>query len=197
VYGDLACILYTSGTTGVPKGVKITRKSLINVCENYIHDYGLDASDVYGLFSTIGFDMATFVINLVLSAGACLAVVPDDIKLDMLKLNDYFVDHNVSHAAMPTQVGKLFMDVIDKTSLNVLHVGGEKLGDFTTPKCYCVVDGYGPTESFAFVCSIDNSVKLDSSSVGFVNSNVKVYVLDDECRRVPVGAVGELCIAGY
>ena len=41
-YGDLACILYTSGSTGVPKGVKITRFSLISLCENYIYKYGLD-----------------------------------------------------------------------------------------------------------------------------------------------------------
>ena len=197
VHGDLACVLYTSGTTGVPKGVKVTRKSLINVCENYIENYGLDSNDVYGLFSAIGFDMATFVINVVVCAGGCLAVIPDDIKLDMLKLNEYFVAYDVSHVAFTTQVGKLFMESVDETSLDVLHVGGEKLGDFVCSGAYRVVDGYGPTESFAFVCSIDNSDKLDSSSVGFVNSNVHVYVLDNELRRVPVGAVGELFIGGY
>ena len=197
VYGDLACVLYTSGTTGVPKGVKVTRKSLINVCENYIENYSLDSNDVYGLFSAIGFDMATFVINVVICAGACLTVIPDDIKLDMLKLNKYFVAYDVSHVAIPTQVGKLFMESVDETSLDVLLVGGEKLGDFVCSGAYRVVDGYGPTESFAFICSIDNSDKLDSSSVGFVNFNVHVYVLDDGLRRVPVGAVGEIFISGY
>ncbi|WP_461463266.1 D-alanine--poly(phosphoribitol) ligase subunit DltA, partial [Methanobrevibacter sp.] len=196
-YGDLACILYTSGTTGVPKGVKVTRKSLINVCENYIENYSLDSNDVYGLFSAIGFDMATMVINLVICAGGCLAVVPDNVKLDILKLNDYIVACDVSHVAMPTPVGKLFMESIDETSLDVLLVGGEMLGDFVCSGTYRVVDGYGPTESFAFICSIDKSEKIDYSSIGFINSNVKVYVLDNEMRRVPMGAVGELYISGY
>ena len=196
-YGDLACILYTSGTTGIPKGVKITRKSIINVCEFYIEKYSLDSNDVYGLFSAIGFDMAIIVINLVITAGACMEVIPDDIKLDMFKLNDYFADYNVSQVAMPTQVAKLFMESVDETSLELLHIAGENLGDINCPESYRVVDAYGPTESFAFVCSIDCVEKLDSSSVGFVNFNVKLYVLDEELRQVPIGAVGEIYIAGY
>ena len=115
----------------------------------------------------------------------------------MLELNEYFISHNVSHGFITTQVAKLFMDFVDDVSLDVLLVVGEKLGDFVKHGSYCLVDGYGPTESFGFVSSIPNVEKLDFSSVGFANGNVKFYILDDELRRVPLGAVGELFIAGY
>ena len=197
VYGDLACMLYTSGTTGVPKGVKVTRKSVLNVCESYTKDYGLDSDDVYSLFSGIGFDVSSFVISVVMRAGACLAVVPEEIRLNMMKLNEYFISNDVSHAFITTQVGKLFMETVDETSLDVLLVAGEKLGEFVSPDDYELVDAYGPTEAFAFVTSINNSSKLDYSSVGLCNCNVKAYVLDDEFRRVPLGAVGELYLSGY
>ena len=195
-FGDLACILYTSGTTGVPKGVKITRKSLINVAESYIETYGLDESDVYGLFSAIGFDVSSFVISVVMCAGACLSVVPEEIRFNMSKLNKYFMKQNVTHAFITTQVGKLFMESVEDTSLDVLLVAGEKLGDFESPKDYRLIDAYGPTEAFAFVSSIDNDNKLDGSSVGMLNYNTQAYILDNQKRRVPCGAVGELYLSG-
>lgn len=197
VYNDLACILYTSGTTGVPKGVKTTRKALINVSSYYIDSYGLTEDDVFGLFSSIGFDVTNFVIGAVLCSGACLAIVPEDIRLDMLELNNYFNKHNVTHSFITTQVGKLFMASVENTSLEVLTVAGEKLGKFESPEDYLLVDAYGPTEAFAFNTSIDVKSKIDDSSIGKLNYNNKAYVLDNEYRRVPIGAVGELYFAGY
>ena len=78
-----------------------------------------------------------------------------------------------------------------------MFVAGEKLGTVESPKDYILVDGFGPTESFAFISSIRNSDKMHESSVGTLNYNTKAYVLDDELRRVPVGAVGELYLAGH
>ena len=197
VYGDLACILYTSGTTGVPKGVKVTRKSIVNVAASYVDSYGLSSSDVYGLFSAIGFDAASFAINAVLYAGACLSIVPKDIRLNIRKLNRYYVENNVTHSFITTQVGKLFAQSISHTSLKVLLVGGEKLGEFESPQDYTFVDIYGPTEAFTYISLINNSDKIDYSSVGLWNYNTRCYIVDDEFRRVPVGAVGELCLSGY
>ena len=196
-YGNLSCILYTSGTTGVPKGVKVTRKSSLNVSSYYVETYNLTNEDIYGLYSSIGFDAASLAILSAIYAGACLSVVPSDIRLDMNMLNDYFIKYGITHTFITTQVGKLFVRAIDKTSLNVLLVGGEKLGDFESPENYEFIDIYGPTEAFVFVASIHNSLKTDYSSVGNLIYNTKSYILDEEKRKVPVGAVGELYLAGY
>ena len=87
-------------------------------------------------------------------------MIPEDIKLNMDELDAYFISHNVSHTMMTTQVGKLFMDSADNNSLDVLLVGGEKLGDFVNLNDYKLVDGFGPTETFAFITSIDNIILL-------------------------------------
>ena len=195
-YGDLAGILYTSGTTGVPKGVKITRKSVLNLSAHYTDAQNLTCDDVYALYTSIGFDAGYKSIFKVLYTGACLVIVPDSIKYNMAKLNDYFIDNNVGHVFITTQVSKLFMQSIDKTSIKVLSVGGEKLGDLECPDDFIVMDDYGPTEAFAFISSIDVSKRMDSSSIGVLNYNSKAYVLDSEYRPVPFGAVGELYLSG-
>ena len=195
-YGDLACILYTSGTTGIPKGVKITRKSVLNLSEFYIRKYGLGKDDVYALFASIGFDVAMKAIFPTICSGACLTVIPGDIKLDMKAMNDYFIKQGVTHTEISTQVAKLFISQVDETSLKVLTTGGEKLGESEIDVDYRFVDSYGPTEACVDVTSIDSDDRIDPSSIGFLLDNIKAYVLDDEFRRVPIGAVGELYLAG-
>ena len=119
VYGDVACMLYTSGTTGVPKGVKVTRKSILNVAAVYCDKFGFGSDDVYGLFANIGFDAGSWAVCQTIYAGACLSIVPDDIKLDVHELNNYFINQGVNHCMITTQVGKLFMENIEDTSLEV------------------------------------------------------------------------------
>jgi thioester reductase-like protein len=114
----------------------------------------------------------------------------------MIAMNDYFIKHGVTHTEISTQVAKLFINQINDTTLKVLTTGGEKLGDDVIDVDYRFVDSYGPTEACVDVTSIDLEDKIDYSSIGFLLDNTKAYVLDEEFRRVPIGAVGELFLAG-
>ena len=111
-------------------------------------------------------------------------------------LNKHFVENNVTHTNITTQVAKLFIDDVEETSLEVLVTGGEKLGEVETPDNYRFIDNYGPTEFCVSVTNIDVDEKIDPTSIGYLINNTKGYVLDNEFRQVPVGAVGELYLAG-
>uniref|UniRef100_UPI0025E7BFA9 AMP-binding protein n=1 Tax=uncultured Methanobrevibacter sp. TaxID=253161 RepID=UPI0025E7BFA9 len=176
---------------------KIRRKGINNFIDYYVNKYDMHNDSTFGLFSSIGFDVGAIrSICAPIYVGASLDIIPNDIRLNIDKLNKHFIDKGVTHTTLPTQVARMFINEIESTSLKVLNTGGEKLGDIVYATDYSFIDSYGPTECCVSVCDIEVKDKMDSSSIGHLFTNTKGYILDNENRRVPIGAVGELCIAG-
>ena len=173
----------------------MTNRQIVNFMQFYAETTEFDEDSVQGIFVSIGFDISLELFVSVFGGGA-ITFVPEDIRLDLNKLNQYFIRHNVTHTFITTQIAKLFVKTISETSLKYLRTGGEKLGSIEAPENYILTDLYGPAEYNA-ITAMDIDKKIYESSVGILNWNTKTYILDNEHRRVPLGAVGEIYVSGY
>lgn len=192
---DIFILLYTSGSTGVPKGVKLTHQNLVSFIDWYKKYFNLTAENCVGAYASFGFDANMFDTYPALTSGAALCIVPEEMRLDLAAMNNYFEKNQVTHAFMTTQVGRQFATDIENHSLKYLTVGGEKLVTLEPPK-YTLVNAYGPTETTILITAFKVSKVEKNIPIGKPIDNVKLYIVDTNGHRVPVGACGELWAAG-
>ncbi len=198
---DTAYIMYTSGSTGVPKGVMISQSNLLNHNYAVIRDYALTANDKALQFSTLGFDISVEEIFPCWLAGGTLVFMPDGMLESPDNLLEFIRNENISFLDLPTsywhelaamQKVRTFPDCV-----RLIAIGGEKASAerFVRWRKYVprtmVINTYGPTETTVIATLGDNP-----ETIGRPLANTHVYVLDDLKLPVPAGVVGELYIAG-
>ena len=193
---DRVILLYTSGSTGTPKGCQLEHRNLVAFCHWYQRYLHVDETSRVSAYASYGFDASMMETYCALTNGATLYIVPEEMRLDLISLNDYFIQNGITHAFMTTQVGYQFASMMENSTLHYLLTGGEKLGSLQPPKDFKLINLYGPTESTVSVTYFHVNEVLDNIPIGKANDNTRLYVVDKYGHRLPIGASGELWVSG-
>lgn len=194
---DLFILLYTSGSTGVPKGCMLEYGNITAFCHWFKRYYGIDSESRIAAYASFGFDACMMDIYGAITNGAQLHIIPEEIRLDFIGLQRYFEENGITHSFMTTQVGRQFALEMDCKSLRYLSVGGEKLVPCEPPKDYKFINAYGPTEATIFTTVFEVDKYYPNVPIGKALDNVKLYITDKLGHMLPPGACGELMITGW
>jgi amino acid adenylation domain-containing protein len=201
---QLAYILYTSGSTGVPKGVGIDRRALANFLEAMRPFAPMGPGDRLLAVTTLGFDIAGLELFLPLVSGATVVIAPQDAVGDPLALAGLLQRHEVTVMQATPASWRLLADGTDARwpGLRAL-CGGEALGASLAQRLLDrgvdLVNVYGPTETTIWSSALLLEGRAgDGSTVplGYPIANTRLRILDAHMEPVPAGAIGELWIGG-
>ncbi|MCA0926161.1 amino acid adenylation domain-containing protein [Bacillus stratosphericus] len=204
---DTAYIMYTSGTTGQPKGIMTTHSNIARVVKNTNYLTILETDTLLSLSNSV-FDGFTFDVYGALLNGAKLVLPQKETILDMGKLTELIKGEHISVMFVPTALFHLLVDEGTDWMRSVRKVlfGGERASVQHVRKAFDVMgkgrllNVYGPTEStvFATYYPIDEAIPLEAHSIpiGKPLNQTGAYILSEHRQLQPIGMVGELCLSG-
>ena len=202
---SIAYVMFTSGTTGTPKGVVLPHRSVIRMlCDTDWLRLGPDTVTLHS--SAFAFDTSIIDIFAALLHGGTV-VIPKDGALSIADLADAVASNGVNTLWLTSG---LFHAVADSqpaafAKVDQVIVGGDIVspGHVARVKAACpgvaVINGYGPTESNVTNAHVIEAADLTSGQalpIGRAVPGTQIYILDENLQPVPTGVMGELCIAG-
>lgn len=198
---SLAYLIYTSGTSGRPKGVMIEHHSVANLVSGDIAEFGLAPGDRVAQSSSAAYDSSIEEIWLALAVGATLVVMDDQTARLGPDLVPWLRDERISVWCPAPSLLRATGCTEPETALpglRLLYVGGEALTDDVADRWArgrCLVNGYGPTE--ATVTTIRERIAAPGAiAIGKPIPGVQAWVLNDHGDDTVDGARGELYLGG-
>ena len=201
---DLAYVIYTSGTSGAPKGVCVEHRQLVAYSEAVWERMELAGAARFATVSPLAADLGNTMIFPALMHGGCVIVAPEDAITDSALLAGFFAKHPVDCLKMTPGHLAAVLDRPELLPRQLLVLGGEACGAALIEQIRSfapalrILNHYGPTETTIGVLTheIANPAPDRPPPLGRPLSGVSVEILDEAGRRLPVGAIGEIWIAG-
>jgi amino acid adenylation domain-containing protein/thioester reductase-like protein len=198
---SVAYIIFTSGTTGQPKGVVIEQDALLKLILWHNEKFSMNSQCRSTLMAGTGFDVAQWEIWSALTSGATIFLPEEETRLQPAALLDFFATHQLTHAFVPTV---LVADLVslpqpEELKLRYLFTAGEKLNpvDLSLVK-YTLIDYYGPTEATIFATwnKVVSASPQVQPSIGRPVTDTEIFILDEQLQPVQGELPGELFISG-
>ena len=207
---DPYCIIHTSGSTGIPKGVALNHRSTIDWADWAFERLGLDGREVMGSLAPIYFDAYTLEFCMMMAKGSTWVVIPDQCATFPVKLVDFLTTHPINFIFwVPTiMVNIANQDLLAKAKLDriskVFFIGEvfptKHLNYWRRhlPEAM-FVNLYGPIE-ITVACTyfiVDREFGDDEKlPVGFPCRNTEILILNDQNQAAKVDEPGEICVRG-
>lgn len=196
-----AYVMYTSGSTGIPKGVMVSQRNLVNHNLGAIDDFELTAKDNVLQFGALGFDLSVEEIFPILLAGGTLVLLEDQIKESPVDFTAFLKRERITFLDLPTAYWHAMVGMMEREPLpacvRLVVIGGEKasLEHFARWKKLApsvrLLNTYGPTETTIIATTSENL-----ATIGRPVANTKAYILDKVGQLCPPGVLGDLFIGG-
>ena len=203
---DTAYVMYTSGSTGQPKGVIVSHQNLLHATTARFLQYSKQPG-VFLLLSSFAFDSSVAGIFWSLCSGGTLVLCERRIEQDLDQLAEIIAQQNVTHTLLLPSLYTLLLQYAAPqklASLNTVIVAGEACSTEVCNRHFETLPGvdlfneYGPTE--ATVWSSVHQIQSEDTSgmvpIGKPIANTQHYILDTNLQPVPIGVIGELYIGG-
>lgn len=201
---DVAYILYTSGSTGHPKGVEVTYEALSNFIEGISETIDFSPGKRIACLTTISFDIFFLESIVALNKGLTVVLADEEEQRNPKLMAKFIKDNAVDIIQMTPSRMQLLLnydkELICLKSVKEIMIGGEAfpfgllqtLQEKTTARIYNM---YGPTETTIW-STISNLTYKDHIDIGRPIKNTEIYIMDDSLTLLPSGQIGEICIGG-